>query len=996
MKKTILLCLFLVYCFSLMAQENKMEKSLTYHHYGVRDGLVQAQVFYSFQDSYGYLWFSTNNGVSRFDGKVFKNYVKENALTMDGRVKYIDQYQDIVFFLSAAGLSLLHTDGKIEKYELPDNYKTKGGFSFLLKDHSLYIFNCDKERDLGSYNPRHFFVFDFLTRQYTKSTYKVPFTSSIFDTPKGILITSSNQKDVSFSQLLLIEENNYSVFQNLSFHLEIEVKIDNRSFIGHPYSDDRINFNYIFSLEKDTFTYRVIEGVSMPQTARKMNQNSIYIYSTFQHNSFIVDSTRTPRPLLLETPIINHALVDRNNHLWLSTEEGIYNCYNLLFESYKPGISRNESIWDVKKDVFGNIWFSLYGHGIWRADTRGNLQKADYIENGQKKEIIYGYMGGCTDSINRLYLTHLGGAAVFDPRKGNNTQLEGVKTNIGLIAYYDTLTHNVFTSGLEYPLTNINAIDSPLNRTVYNDTQGFVVSICRDGNQRLRYGTFQEEGYLDEEKGVLVPDTLTERPYKSLISMVLDSTGTLWKGTVQGLFAEDKKGKNRCIETDEIAFVGNYKNKYLIYGSSRTIHFLDLPQYHSTHQISIRSFGYYQGVDILECGQNGYWEDKEGYVWLVGGDKALRFLPDELLKTPEPTLTPPFIASVSYANRQNEWHSLAKDSTGIKLKHTDNFLRFEILQAFTSDPEKLRFRYRLIPYSDTWQYDTNRTFIFQNLPHGNHRLEVQSSMYDQHWSDSVFSSVITIGKPFWLTLPGLLLLFSFFIAGVVLIVLLVKKQVIKSQAKKREIDQLRYRAVRSKYIPHFTGNVLNSINYLIEKDKSQAQKYVVEFSHFSGQTLLNAEKTARSIEEELEYARTYLELEKLRFEDKLEYQFSIAPEVDLKLMIPAMVLQTFCENALKHGLRHKDGVGLIRIEAIIQKNYHIISVEDNGIGRKKAKERRTEGTGEGLVIVEQQLDILYNSKNKKSFMQVIDLYDAAGSASGTRFELHIPSDFMTL
>jgi tetratricopeptide (TPR) repeat protein len=201
-----------------------------------------------------------------------------------------------------------------------------------------------------------------------------------------------------------------------------------------------------------------------------------------------------------------------------------------------------------------------------------------------------------------------------------------------------------------------------------------------------------------------------------------------------------------------------------------------------------------------------------------------------------------------------------------------------------------------------------------------------------------------------------------------------------------QMDQLRYRTVQSKFIPHFTGNVLNSINYLISKDPDSAQKYIADFGIFSNRTLFNAEKLYQSLQEELEYMEAYLILEKLRFEEKLNYTIHIDPAIDTRILMPIMVLQTFCNNALKHGLWPKPGGGTIKIEGYLKEDYIVLAVEDNGIGREKAKALKTGGTGEGLKIVSQQLEFYNKEKKKKASFKLIDLYDSDHNPAGTRVE----------
>lgn len=237
-----------------------------------------------------------------------------------------------------------------------------------------------------------------------------------------------------------------------------------------------------------------------------------------------------------------------------------------------------------------------------------------------------------------------------------------------------------------------------------------------------------------------------------------------------------------------------------------------------------------------------------------------------------------------------------------------------------------------------------------------------------------------------------------YITIIILLLLLIIFSIVwlrgRQKKQQQQIIELKQRIVRSKYIPHFTGNVLNSINYLIEKDKRLAQRYVSDFGIFNRDSMLNAGKLGRPLCDELEFTEQYLRLEKLRFEDKLEYSISVDPSVHTSVFIPVMLLHTFCENAVKHGFRHKEETGHLKIEVYPESECITLAVEDNGIGRKAAREKHTSGTGEGLSIIEQQINFFNKYNKRKAYLQITDLFDKEGIACGTRFEFYMPNGYM--
>jgi two-component sensor histidine kinase len=471
--------------------------------------------------------------------------------------------------------------------------------------------------------------------------------------------------------------------------------------------------------------------------------------------------------------------------------------------------------------------------------------------------------------------------------------------------------------------------------------------------------------------------------------MVLDSCGTLWKGCWEGLFAEDKTGNDTHITNERTAFVLNYHNQYIIFGYNDKLHLLDLQSYYKNNNIQIRTLSYYDGYDAIVFRGNGASMDNEGYVWIASGDRVLRFHPEQVMTVAPLQPFMPCLAAIYFADKNQDW-KLAPPTTSLSLANRENYLRFELLQASLSAPDQLVFRYKLNGYNDEWFTSEEHTLFFQNLPFGKYRLEVQSSVNaGETWSESVFSPVVRIKPPFLLTFTGLSLLILGMAGIVVLIIYYTRKISIRKTEEKQQIEQLKHRAIRAKFIPHFTGNVLNAVNYLIMKNPDSAQKYIADFASFSQQTLLNSDKLYRTIAEELNYTELYLKLEKLRFEDILDYEIFVDNKVDTQQLIPIMALQTFCENALKHGLYPKPEGGKITVNVYKKANETVLSVEDNGVGRKAAQTIKTEGTKEGLKIVQQQLDIFNKEKRQTATLQIIDLYDETGAGAGTLIELRI-------
>ena len=966
----------------LSAQYDKVEKSFTHKYYGVREGLGAIQVFDSFQDSRGYIWFKTTEAISRFDGLEFKNFEKGKGVFTNHIVRKIYEHNDMMIFMFMTHLILLYPNDSTEYYPYPSDIYPQ--HAACQTDENLYIFNCivdEENRDNDEYT---YLVFNFDTKEFKQSSYVLPKIYAAYSSDDKIMAITEK------GDVFQLKDEDYLLRQQIGLGDILDFHSDNtkqKDFVFYSTRNDKVDY-HIYTINGDTLV--LTSTITLPyinfQThyIYPLTNNRFYIFDRYDKKSYIYENGNlTYFPV--STSIVNSAMLDSESNLWLSTEDGIYNCFKMSFESYKLGYGRNDNIWDIQQDYQGNMWFISYSYGFTKMTPSGNLYQ---FANTPKNNLIYGYMGGCTDASGRVYLNYNGGIAVIALDKGGVPYF--LENGVSLYSYYDSINNKVFASST----IGMVEIDSALNSKNYFFDKFHIVAICRDARNVLRIGTFFGSAYLDENEEKILHDTIP-RSYSGLFSMALDSKGILWKGTNAGVYAEYPDGKDSIISLNgKINFVINYKERYIICGLIKgELGILDLRQYHKNGDKTMRIFSHYQGFDVLESPQNGASIDKDGFVWVATGESALRFHPDTLMAAKLRKTPPPFISAIYAKDRESNWRFHNPAQT-INLQSDDNFLRFEILQAMPSMPERLQFRYRLKNYSGEWIYDNQRSIVFQNLPPNHYQIEIQSSVDGDEWSESTFSHEITIMPPFWRSLVGILIIIAITVFLLLWLMHYVKVKITKQQEEKRFIDLLKYRAVHSKYIPHFTGNVLNSINYFIQKDKDLAQTYIAKFSYFSQQTLLNSERLSRTIAEELDFTQLYLELEKIRFEDKLEFSIHIDDSVDDAKLVPAMMLQTFCENALKHGLRHKSGVGIIKVKILDSGQYFAMTVEDNGIGREKAKELKTGGTGEGLAIIKQQLDLFNKENNQKAYMNIVDLRTTDNQAAGTRSEVYFPKKYV--
>jgi sensor histidine kinase YesM len=227
-----------------------------------------------------------------------------------------------------------------------------------------------------------------------------------------------------------------------------------------------------------------------------------------------------------------------------------------------------------------------------------------------------------------------------------------------------------------------------------------------------------------------------------------------------------------------------------------------------------------------------------------------------------------------------------------------------------------------------------------------------------------------------------------------LFIILIKRintlQVVQKESLNRRLVTLQLQGIKSQLDPHFTFNTLNSISSMIyQEDRKLAYDYMSKFTTLLRSLINDAERIYRSLGEELEFVTTYLDLEKLRFGDKFNYEISIGENVSRQEQVPKLVLQTFAENAINHGIMSSKYGGILKISAEKNLDYLILSIEDNGIGRAKSK-GLSHSTGKGLKLTGEFYEIL-NQINKKPIKHtIIDLHNENGVSVGTRVEVWVP------
>ena len=220
---------------------------------------------------------------------------------------------------------------------------------------------------------------------------------------------------------------------------------------------------------------------------------------------------------------------------------------------------------------------------------------------------------------------------------------------------------------------------------------------------------------------------------------------------------------------------------------------------------------------------------------------------------------------------------------------------------------------------------------------------------------------------------------------------LLKRRAIEKAEAFQRIAELEMQALRAQMNPHFIFNCLSSINLLIlENNTDVASDYLTRFSRLIRMILSSSEKSSISLEEDIQMLELYLKMEQLRLNNKFEYRIQIAKNLEVaSIVVPPLLMQPVCENAIWHGLHQKDN-GQLNIDINDNENTLLCIITDNGTGRRKdPADSSSDHKPMGMKLTTERLALFNNEKSGNGSYEVEDLTDEFGKPAGTRVIIKI-------
>ncbi len=975
-KHLLLKCVFafLLFPLNLPAQQPYM------WHITDEEGLPSMTVYHVIQDTRGFMWFGTEVGVCRFDGRTFKRYPAPSAKARSGTSLSEDKYGNIWFRNFAKQLFKIEKERVVE-LKIPEESNNLLAYLHTTQD-SVMVMD-----------------WNYTYISHTKHTNWRKIATPNVEMNWEMYNTKDNN-------LFLLTEAGIFTYKNGFFKLFDKTESPKRFFAKNKKTftfQDELNRLVCWENGKKTILPYVFEAL------KKQIIHSFYIDN--QNNFWFSTATglfgydKAGKPLFAGKPLlpnidVSHILQDREGSYWISTlKDGVYVMPNLYVHIYNTQNSNLPA--DAVNCLSEQNAHLLLGFnngtvgkfsvqkGITHLYETGGKQQVEalyyhtkhqklYVSAGKmlifepdNPQSIYSYQIGAVKKIAWLNDQDMIFAAGADARIVRTKPTWGTPIS----------TQNVWHQSFEKDAFNQNIysliINRKRNRSVWvNEAKQVFWLASIDGLMMCEAGKPMRE----------VRDTKNKSIYA--ISFTESIDGTLWVGTIeQGLYAIKN---NKVVQhfTQENGLAGNFcrglwADGYIIWvNTGKGIQRYDIKTGEITH------FNRHDGLHTYDISDIHILHDT---LW-VATPKGLLIVHTDSLKR---NLTPPLIYIQAFKvfeieQKQNDNYTLTHDKNNVKIE-------FQGL-AYRSRGE-FKYKYRMLGLDSTWIFtdNTNNFARYPSLPTGVYEFQVKAVNEDGIESEGMAIIQIIILPPWWQTWWASLLWLSMLVGSLWLIFWWRLRRVQARNHIEQALRSSQLATLKVQMNPHFIFNALNSIQEFIWlNEKRLANQYLGKFADLMRLTLDMSNESYVSLHDEIKVLNLYLELEGVRFEN-LAYQFTVNENIDTNnIYIPSMLIQPYVENAIKHGLLHLQEQRNLSISMSQNEAGDMIfcTIQDNGIGRKRSNEIQNAHPRKhksfALSATQKRLELLNYGHKKSISVRIIDLANENGKALGTKVELQIP------
>lgn len=934
-----------------------------YTQYTVDDGLPGNHVYDVTQSHDGYIWFATNRGVVKFDGHTFRTFnLKDGLPTTDVYNLMVDKEGRVWYNAKSKRLGYLQNDSV---YTFPTSDDYVSGVEFINQTKfGVWYGNYRLDQTTFKRLPASEELYKLNDPHYLAS-HDVKYHDILFESDQGIVITS---KKVSLVDKYLNEVHG-------SFHGVSEGMLDTpiksgflpNSIAFFCFREVVVFYNYAKNSFKTIANVELSQGLTRDNVFITPLRNKIQVSMTsriFEVNYDLELVKEVQPPLAMPG---HKKFLDKSGNLWsVDFSKGV--CLIRAPEVVSQRYLMNQKV-QVLEFVGHQLFAGTHDSGFYSLEEEtahfsqyipvGNNCHAYQIKKGDKGNVVYfissgrncfvendqlsdfdfriknedGQMGRISrykeicELHEKMYVTTSNGLFRVDMRKKSGIQLHA-SNGLHDLATFNEAVYVGSTNGLM-----VFKDDELVNLQVNNDYLSIPVTELLACNDYLIVGTSGRGVYLYVQ-GSVVPINSTDG--LTALSIVKDGN-YLWLGTESGVkkvrLNKSDLGKSPIVD----AF---YKEDGLLQNN--------------VNYIALKDSFLFVATDI-------------GLSSINTESEVYKILPKLVFKDKKDTLS-------FYHTNGN---------------HVE--IAFGVLDFVNQ--RHFRFQYRLLPLQKEWSETRAQSLNFDDLNPGLYSLEVKVT--DQHNNTTVKRKYIHVIPNWWQTTLSRVIFGVLVLGFVIMLFLWNRNRVRKKERKKAQFEKrvvgLELQALRSQMNPHFVFNTLNAIQYYIQRNEvERSEYYLVNFSKLIRLFFEYSRQQSISLRDEVELLEKYLLLEQLRFEEKLNFQISVDDEIDQdERMIPSMILQPIVENAVNHGIFHKEENGKIEIRfGAIDSLTFRVTIKDNGIGIEKANKIKKESTknykSNSSAVLKERVALLNQSKD---WSIQYSMGEANNMGTGTIFEL---------
>lgn len=983
-------------------------------NYNLKSGLSNYKVQSIFKDKHGFVWIGTQDGLNRFDGKnflVYRNNPNNKQSISNGNIVDIQQNTDGLLWIGidGGGVNILNPiTNKIRQLFNQAKYKE----SKLIYVKHIYI---DTKNIAWISTWGGLIRYDVNRNTYTVLK-KTPNKNSIagvdikqvIEDKEGWLWIGTTE-GLSYLNPTTMQVTNYCFSEDkTSLDNSIRCLLLDANNILWTGSENGIIRTY--DKKRNLFKTQHLEKQNIPVTTINsfyQDKNNTLFIGT---NSGIFTTQikqGTTEYLIANANITaqncNHIFKDEHNLLWFTTNNDGFYVVNFDKDIIKTiEVKNNHPNSKQARSIIGgtdhSIWFESYGNGI--VNFNQHSQKTTYyLGNTLIKysniEAIF------IDSKKNLWIgTFSDGLYQYNFTTQKLTQ---ILKNIRITAFLEDEKQVVWiatSNGLRfYDIQKNQMVPNQSTYQLPQDLSTNYIFFLRYDSQKNIWASVMNKGVylINKSSGTTKYYRYKKSPLIESYDFVCfeeDSNGNYYLGSRNGGIVKVAPDKKITSISTKNGIVSNHISALLSDGNLLWISTLHgISSVDQKKAMRVRNLDETDGVKGYEFYAGSSYKGANGWLYFGSNEGVNYFHPDSIKQVSNNHQT--IITDLNILNKDYVFDTLISFKKNIVLNYNQNFLNLKFSNIGYYQQEKNHYKYKLKGIDDQWVYSGSENAVtYSNLSDGEYTFMVNSTNNHGVWGKTPAVLNITILPPFWKTWWFCLLVSTFLLGGSLLIIRYRERKLIYE----KEIAQFRLQALRSQMNPHFIFNALNSIQHFIIKNESSfALTYLSKFAKLVRKILENSTHSRISLDDEIAFLKNYIEIESLRFDNKINFEIILDPEIDSdSIEIPSMLIQPYVENAIIHGLTHNKGQGSIKIEFTKEKQGLKCVILDNGIGRKvsAAINARIAKSHQslGIPITKNRLEILNKSSESNVVVTIEDVLQKDQTVIGTKVEIYIPID----